>query len=932
MDPNDIKKGLTSEQVEKSRLEHGNNLLTPPKKEPVWRLFLEKFKDPIIRILLITLILSVAVSIYQYFTGVADARILLEPLGIFIAVMLATCVGFAFELSANRKFDILNKAKDEEKVTVMRDGLITQIERKDVVVGDMVFINPGDEVPADGILKEAIALQINESALTGEPMAHKTVVEEEFDHEATYPSNYVCRGCTVIDGHGIMVVDKVGDATEWGKVYRGAQIDNKIKTPLNEQLDKLGHAITIVSYVLAGLIIGFRLLMYLVIDDCQPFEWMDFARYLLNTIMIAITLIVVAVPEGLPMSVTLSLALSMKRMLETNNLVRKMHACETMGASTVICTDKTGTLTQNKMSVNEFKIYGLHDNKLDDSQTSMLVKEGIAMNSTAFLDFSSKQDVKSVGNPTEAALLMWLFKRNVDFISYRDHTKIVKQVPFSTKYKYMATVVGTDDPELLLMYVKGAPELVLKHCSKIRMQEGEEDLVPYQAMVEEHLLRCQNQAMRTLGFAYRYIDRNDLEGIFDGEKLATEDLCYLGTAAISDPVREDVPDAIRECIAAGINVKIVTGDTSGTAKEIGRQIGLWTEEDTDEKNLITGKEFGKMSDEDLLERIGDIKIMSRARPMDKERLVCLLQQNGEVVAVTGDGTNDAPALNAAQIGLSMGDGTSVAKEASDITILDNSFHSIARAVVWGRSLYHNIQRFILFQMTINVAACLIVLLGALLGTESPLTVTQMLWVNLIMDTFAALALASLPPDRKVMQEKPRSRNAYIINRGMANRIFGVGSFFVIVLFGLIQYFKHVDLTSLADFSMREYFGNYFNFNHVHKGISPYELTLFFTIFVFMQFWNIFNAKAFMSGRSAFHGLFAKNIAKGFCLTLAIILVGQILIVTFGGAMFEVVPLPLGDWLRIILGTSVILWVGEAGRILRFTPRNDAPAILASSGK
>ena len=657
-------KGLTSTQVEKSRLEHGDNTLTPPKKEPLWKLFLEKFQDPIIRILLITLLLSVGVSLYQYFAGVANAQVLLEPLGIFIAVMLATTVGFAFEMSANKKFDILNKAKDEEKVTVMRDGLITQIERKDVVVGDLVFVNPGDEIPADGTLIEAISLQINESSLTGEPMAHKTVREEEFDREATYPSNRVCRGCTVIDGHGIYVVDLVGDATEWGKVYRGAQIDNKVKTPLNEQLDKLGNTITIVSYVIAGLIIVFRLVMYFIYGDGQPFEWVDFARYLLNTIMIAITLIVVAVPEGLPMSVTLSLALSMRRMLETNNLVRKMHACETMGAATVICTDKTGTLTQNRMSVSEFKIYGLHDSKLDDSQTSSLIKEGIAMNSTAFLDFTNKHEAKAVGNPTEAALLAWLFQQNIDYISYRDHTKIVKQVPFSTKYKYMATIVCTDDPDMLLMYVKGAPELVLKHCSKIRMQEGEMPKDADIEIVEQHLIRYQNQAMRTLGFAYRYLDRNDLDAMFDGEKLAVDDLCYLGTVAISDPIREDVPLAINDCVSAGIDVKIVTGDTSGTAKEIGRQIGLWTDDDSDEVNMITGKDFGAMTDEELLKRIGGIKIMSRARPMDKERLVKLLQQKGEVVAVTGDGTNDAPALNAAQIGLSMGDGTSVAKEAA----------------------------------------------------------------------------------------------------------------------------------------------------------------------------------------------------------------------------------------------------------------------------
>ena len=890
MSPSSYRTGLTSEQVEQSRLEHGNNLLTPPPKEPVWKLFLEKFKDPIIRILLITLMLSVAVSLYQYFTGKAGLEVLLEPLGIFIAVMLATAVGFAFERSANRKFDVLNQSKDEEKVTVMRDGHITQIERKDVVVGDMVFVNPGDEIPADGTLIEAIALQINESSLTGEPMAQKTVKEEEFDREATYPSNCVCRGTSVIDGNGIFIVDRVGDATEWGKVYRGSQIDNQVKTPLNEQLDKLGRTITVASYVVAGLILVFRLLMYFIVEESTPFEWVDFARYLLNTIMIAITLIVVAVPEGLPMSVTLSLALSMRRMLETNNLVRKMHACETMGAVTVICTDKTGTLTQNRMSVSKFKIYGLHDDKLDDSQTSLLVKEGIAINSTAFLDFTDKQEAKAVGNPTEAALLSWLFKQNVDFISYRDHTKIVRQVPFSTKYKYMSTIVSTDDPDVLLMYVKGAPELVLKQCSKIRMQEGEMPLESYRELVEQHLSRFQGEAMRTLGFAYRYLYSSDLDAMFDGEKLATEDLCYLGTVAIADPIRMEVPDAIRDCVSAGIQVKIVTGDTSATAMEIGRQVGLWNEQDTEAKNMITGKEFGQLSDEALLERIDDIKIMSRARPMDKERLVKLLQRKDEVVAVTGDGTNDAPALNAAQIGLSMGDGTSVAKEASDITILDNSFHSIVRAVMWGRSLYHNIQRFILFQMTINVAACLIVLLGAVLGTESPLTVTQMLWVNLIMDTFAALALASLPPDRKVMLEKPRSREAYIISKPMAIRIFGVGLFFVAVLLALFLYFRQDGV------------------------VTPKEHTLFFTVFVFMQFWNIFNAKAFMTGRSALNGLLTKNIAKGFGLTLAIIFVGQVLIVTFGGEMFEVVPLSIGEWLRIILGTSAILWIGELGRL------------------
>lgn len=910
------KNGLRQEQVEESRRKYGNNVLTEPEKEPLWRQFLEKFQDPIIRILLIALCLSAVVSLYQLFSGTESWTVLLEPLGILLAVMLATCVGFAFEVSANKKFDLLNLAKDDRKVTVIRNGMICQIERKNVVVGDTVIIETGDEIPADGTLMEAISLQVNESDLTGEPVARKTTNRAEFKEDATYPSNYVCRGCTVIEGHGMFVVEKVGDATEWGRVYRGAQIDNKVKTPLNEQLDRLGDLITKASYVIAGLIIAFRMVEYFAFGDNPVFDWMDFARFTLNTLMIAVTVIVVAVPEGLPMSVTLSLALSMKRMLETNNLVRKMHACETMGAATVICTDKTGTLTKNQMNVGDFLIYGLKDNALDDSETSRLIKDGIALNSTAFLDFSDGKKAKAVGNPTEAALLLWLFKNNVDYIEIRDNAQIVRQQPFSTKYKFMATVVKTDVAGQNILYVKGAPEIVMKHCGTVLCSDDAQPIETHRQTIEKQLLDFQNQAMRTLGFAFKYITDEETDYVFDGEKLNVDDLVLLGVAAISDPIRDDVAESINECASAGIAIKIVTGDTPATAKEIGRQIGSWTENDTEETNHISGKDFGLMSDEELLDRVDDIKIMSRARPMDKERLVKLLQQKGQVVAVTGDGTNDAPALNAAQIGLSMGDGTSVAKEASDITILDNSFKSIARAVTWGRSLYINIQRFILFQMTINVAACLIVLIGALLGTESPLTVTQMLWVNLIMDTFAALALASLPPEEDVMKEKPRSRNDYIISRPMARRIFGVGLFFVAVLFGFVQYFKHCDITSLSQFSMADYCSNFFNFHHVNAGLSPYELSLFFTIFVFMQFWNIFNAKAFRAKDSAFHGFFSKAMPKGFLFTLLIIFVGQILIVTFGGEMFNVVPLQTGDWLRIVLCSSLILWVGETERLLK----------------
>lgn len=912
----DYRNGLSQEEVAASRKKYGDNVLTPPEKEPLWKQFLEKFSDPIIRILLIALLLSVAVSLYQLFTGAEGFTVLLEPLGIFVAVMLATTVGFFFELSANKKFDILNQSEDEQQVIVFRDGLIQRIERKDVVVGDSVVINTGDEIPADGILMEAIAMRVNESDLTGEPSCSKTTDPDEFKEEATYPSNYVCRGSSVMEGHGVFVVEKVGDETEWGKVYRGAQIDNKVKTPLNEQLDKLGNGITIASYVIAGLIVVLRLVMYFSHQDGMPFDWMGFARYVLNTLMIAVTLIVVAVPEGLPMSVTLSLALSMRRMLETNNLVRKMHACETMGAATVICTDKTGTLTKNRMSLGESLIYGLKGGRLDDSEVGHLMVEGIALNSTAFLDYSDKQKVKVIGNPTEGALLLWLFDNSVDFVRIRDNANILNQLPFTTKYKYMATVVQSTFSGKYVLYVKGAPEILMKRCSTVRRHEGESNIDEVKDEVENKLLEFQNKAMRTLGFAYKYLEHEEIDQVFANGKLTVEDLCFLGIVGIIDPIRDDVADSVQGCLNAGISIKIVTGDTPGTAREIGRQVGLWTEDDDPERQMITGKEFNLMTDDELRERVGDLKIMSRARPSDKERLVRLLQERGEVVAVTGDGTNDAPALNKAQIGLSMGDGTSVAKEASDITILDNSFKSITRAVMWGRSLYLNIQRFILFQMTINVAACLIVLLGAIMGTSSPLTVTQMLWINLIMDTFAAMALASLPPDQAVLKEKPRSRDAFIITKDMGSRILGTGLVFVAVLFGFIQYFMQCGVDSLAHFSFHDYFANYFNFSKMGGEFSHKELSLLFTIFVFMQFWNIFNAKAYRTNQSALKGLFDKDVRRGFGLTLLIIGIGQVLIVTFGGEMFSVMPLSLDDWLRIIIGTSIILWIGEIERLMK----------------
>ena len=900
--------GLTDTQVLESRRQHGKNILTPPEKESLWKQFIEKFTDPIIIILLIALLLSIGVSCYEFLSGYAKVSVFFEPAGILIAVLLATVVGFFFELSANKKFEVLNKVNDDTLVKVIRNGNVCQILKKDVVAGDIVILETGEEVPADGELLEAVSLQINESTLTGEPVIKKTTNPADFDKDATYPSNQALRGTTVVDGHGIMQVIKVGDSTEYGKVYEGAQIDSSVETPLNQQLKKLANLITKASYTIAVFIFVGRLISYFVSAGGFFVEnWIDFGGYVLNTIMIAVTLIVVAVPEGLPMSVTLSLAMSMKRMLSTNNLVRKMHACETMGATTVICTDKTGTLTQNQMKVFNYDFYGYGDffennQKNQINHSPNIIFEGIAANSTAYLDYSDKSKIKALGNPTEGALLLWLHDKGINYLSLRENVEIIEQLTFSTERKYMATIVQSPVIGKKVLYVKGAPEIVLDLCKTIPASKEE---------IHSQLIEYQNKAMRTLSFAWQIIDDKD-ETVFIHEgKLHNVNLSFLGIVAISDPVRADVPEAVETCLNAGINVVIVTGDTPGTAKEIGRQIGLW-DKDEPESHHLTGIAFAAMDDKALLERILDLKIMSRARPMDKQRLVQLLQSKNQVVAVTGDGTNDAPALKAAQVGLSMGDGTSVAKEASDITILDNSFTSISRAVMWGRSLYQNIQRFILFQLTINVAACLIVLIGAFLGTESPLTVTQMLWVNLIMDTFAALALASLPPNEKVMQNKPRKTTDHIISKAMAKSILSVGLIFVVILFGLVQYFKHADITSLTQFSLTDFGRSFFDFS-AGNGLSTYELSLFFTIFVMLQFWNMFNTKAFMTGKSAFASI---NKCGGFLLIIVVILIGQWLIVTVGREMFNVTPLKIVDWGIIIGVTSLTLWIGEIIRLLK----------------
>lgn len=930
--------GLSAAEVLESRRLHGANVLTPPARETLWdRLkralchwipvalaivlmgtlvaaalltatmgaivwvmpavvllaavlivmvgFFGGFNDPLFKILITAFVLSIGIAVYEFEWGGADLSTFFEPVGIIVALLLATGVAFFLERNNEKTFQSLNEVNDDTPVKVIRDNHVQQVPRRDIVVGDIVILETGEEVPADCVLLESLGLTVNESSLTGELQAEKTTVEADFDPEATYPSNHVMKGTTVIEGYCTARVLTVGDNTESGKVFEAAQVDEGEPTPLSEKLNRLAQWITTASYVFAALIIVGRIVVYFIHGAALTTadDWLLFVTYLLQTVMIAVTLIVVAVPEGLPMSVTLSLAFSMRKLMRENTLPRTMHACETMGATSVICTDKTGTLTQNQMQVAEAR--------LQEGLDPALTAEMIAVNTTANLDLSTATP-KAIGNPTEGALLLWLNSQGHDYQPIREQVEVVDRLPFSTINKYMATVVRSAVTGRTMLYVKGAPEMVLA-LSDINDQTRSH----YEAL----LLEYQNKAMRTLGLAYKELAEAELP--FADGRLTTDGLHFAGVFAISDPVRTEVPAAIRSCIDAGIQVKIVTGDTPGTAKEIGRQIGLWTDDDN-EQNLLTGTEFAAMTDEQLAQRVQQIKILSRARPNDKERLVRLLKSQGLVVAATGDGTNDAPALNAADVGLSMGDGTAVAKEASDMTIQDNSFSTIANAVMWGRSLYKNIQRFIMFQMTINVVACFVVLIGAFVGTESPLTVTQMLWVNLIMDTFAAIALASLPPSKKVMAEKPRRVTDAIINRAMAWNIFGVGGFFTLLLTGVLLIMQHTDITSMADFLHFRY-GDY-------DGLSPYELSLFFTLFVMLQFWNMFNAKAFMTGRSAFARM---EECRGFMFIAAIIMVGQVLIVELGGQMFNVTPLSMHDWTIIILVSSLVLLVGEAWRLI-----------------
>ena len=863
--------GLTDEQVKQSREQHGKNVLTPPQRTSLWKLYLDKYRDPIIQILLVAAFVSLILAFIE--------KNFMETIGIFVAVFLATTVGFYFERDAAKKFNLLTALSEEQPVKVRRNGKVMEIPRHDVVVGDVVLVEVGDEVPADGELIVCNDLQINESALTGEPVAEKSL---EGGGDGAYPRNVILRSTMVMNGRGEFVVTAVGDATEIGKVAKKSTEQTSVETPLHMQLDKLAKMISKVGSVVS--VAAF--FIFLIHDILTNPAWggKDYfymAEIVLKYFMMAVTLIVMAVPEGLPMAIALSLALNMRRMLKSNNLVRKLHACETMGAVTVICTDKTGTLTQNKMQVSALEL------KQGDGA---LLDTAIALNSTAELN-----DGKPIGNPTESALLLWLDAQGKDYEGLRKQVNVLKQLPFSTERKMMATLAEVDGETYL--FVKGAPEIVMKKCiieDRMQRQSAEE------------LDEWQHKAMRTLAFAYKKIETSIMRTSRTSTAevvalLDANDLQLQAIAAIADPIRPDVPAAVQECRHAGIEVKVVTGDTAATALEIGKQIGVFEDEPENigadgsltslDQQMITGEQWEALSDEEAYERAKDIRVMSRARPTDKQRLVAMLQKRGEVVAVTGDGTNDAPALHYAHVGLSLGSGTSVAKEASDMTLLDDSFKSIANAVMWGRSLYRNLQRFLFFQLVVNVAALLLVLGGSVIGTEMPLTVTQILWVNLIMDTFAALALASLPPSHEVMKDKPRKASDFIINKSIGFGILFCGIVFFLVMFALLVYCER----------------------RGKGGVDVHELTMFFTTFVMIQFWNLFNAKALMSHHTAFRH-FLKD--KGMILVLVLVLVGQWIIVTFGGEMFRTTPLSLHEWLLIIGSTSVVLWAGELWRTFK----------------
>ena len=913
--------GLTDQEVLKSRELNGSNELVAPESDPAWKEFLLKFTgpfghlfkkkvgpnageeyedgDPLIFVLEIAAVLSILVSCSQYYGwfGIMQqgAEVFFEPLGILVAIGLATGLASYFEGQADEAFSALNEKNDEELVKVIRNGNDIEVIKTEIVVGDIVRLDTGDEIPADGELLEAISLRVDESTLNGESdYAIKSINPADFNQDATYPTNCVLRSTKVMEGHGLFKVQRVGAKTEFGKIYEEAQIDDSVKTPLNEQLDGLGDWITFVSYVLAALVVVGHIIWWFV--SGTTWDTGAFIAYVLQKLMVAVTLVVVAVPEGLPMAVTLSLAYSMRSMLKTNNLVRKMHACETMGATTVICTDKTGTLTQNKMQVKECTF----------GKLTPELAEGIAVNSTASLDYSESQP-RPIGNPTEGALLLWLHTNKYDYRRLKEASNTKNEIPFSTERKYMSTTVLSAVSNKEVTYTKGAPEIVFGMCDSSDIDE---------ITLKKTLQKYQDSAYRTLGFA---IDKH-----------------FVGVVAIEDPVREDVPAAVEECMKAGIMVKIVTGDTPGTAKQIGREIGLWTDADTD-RNIITGAELAELSDEKLQECVLDLKIIARARPMDKKRLVEALQARNQVVAVTGDGTNDAPALHQAHVGLSMGAGTAVAKEASDITIIDNSFSSIGKAVMWGRSLYKNIQRFLLFQLTVNVTACCIVFVGALVGKDSPLTVTQMLWINLIMDTFGAMALASLPPSKDVMKDKPRKRGsehvneignwayfkeqwklgAFIINKPMLGEILSVGIFFFVLLFVFLLLFQHAEINSMTDFLNIQFSGN--------GEVSPYEQTLLFSIFVWTHFFYLFNARAYETGESVLLNLFSKKFwSKGFWTIVCVIVFGQLLITEVMFKFFNVEPMlhnaehPNG-WLDllIIFGfSSLVLWIREIWQLFK----------------
>jgi len=830
----DPKQGLSSAQIQEMQNRFGKNELTPPPRLPLWKLYLKNFEDPIIRILLVAVIISALVA-------ALEGSGLLDTIGIALAVILATTIAFLTEYKSNREFDALNAMCDDTGIKVIRDGQARTIRMRDVVVGDIILLEAGDAVPADGILVHEAHFEADESAFTGENEPVRKNSEDT-----------LLKGTWVTAGRGTMIATAVGDATRMGEIAASITRGERPETPLQVKLRVLAGQISRFGYAMAGLIVISLLAKGIVTG--LPTDPLELVRFLLDIAIFAVIIIVVSVPEGLPVSVTVSLALTMRKMTRAYSLVRRMIACETIGSVTTICTDKTGTLTRNLMEVVASSILTPeYENKTPDDPAGWVTLNA-GVNSTAELE-PREGELITVGNSTEGALLRWLSRAGIDYHQIRRAYFPISQALFDSRRKEMRTVISIEGRYYLL--VKGAPEVVAASCSSAP------DLTPVKNLA--------GRAMRTLAFAHAETG---------SPEDSTPTLIWDGYVGIRDEIRSDVPSAVATCRSAGISIAMVTGDSPETAAAIAKETGILTN-----GTVITGPEFRDLSPEKQQALAPQIEVMARSAPHDKLLLVKALQANGEVVAVTGDGTNDAPALRSADVGLAMGiAGTEVAREASDIILLDDSFPTIERAVWWGRALFENIQRFLMFQLTINISAAFLSFIAPLLGYPAPFSVIQLLWINIIMDSLAALALCSESPHPALMEKKPIPRTSSVLTPYMIRAILCTAFVYIIVGIG----------------------GIIFGLPYMN---SPAEqATAFFTGFVLAQVWNGINCR----GINGIMPSFIRGNPAFFVIMGSIILI-QFLIVQFGGAVFGTVPLSVFQWIVLLLGTLPVLLIWPALR-------------------